>query len=142
MWFSQAKAQFRCSRITLEAMKYDHVLMKLPEDVVMSVRSLITEIEADPAIQATSYQLLKTALLGSYGKMKWQMAKALLDHPDLADRRPSAMMAEMFSLRFETSAPVRSSLLCSFVGCRPPSETTLPPRTTKQGQRWLHTYVL
>jgi hypothetical protein len=79
--------------------------MKLPEDVVMSVRSLISEIEADPALQATSYQLLKDALLGSYGKTKWQMAYALLDHPDLGDRRPSAMMAEMWSLRFETSAP-------------------------------------
>jgi hypothetical protein len=33
------------------------------------------------------------------------MAYALLDHPDLGDRRPSAMMAEMLSLRFETSAP-------------------------------------
>jgi hypothetical protein len=31
----------------------------------MSVGSLVTEIEAD-----TSYQLLKTALLGSYGKTK------------------------------------------------------------------------
>lgn len=105
MWFSQAEAQFRRGRITAEATKYDHVLMKLPEDVVMSVRSLITEIEADPALQDTSYQLLKTALLGSYGKTKWQMAYALLDHPDLGDRRPSAMMAEMLSLRFETSAP-------------------------------------
>jgi hypothetical protein len=48
---------------------------------------------------------MKEALLGSYGKTKWQMAYALLDHPELGDRRPSAMMAEMLSLRFETSAP-------------------------------------
>jgi hypothetical protein len=105
MWFSQAEAQFRRGRITMESSKYDHVLMKLPEEVVMSVRALISEIEADPALQATSYQLLKDALLSSYGKTKWQMAYALLDHPDLGDRRPSVMMAEMLSLRFETSAP-------------------------------------
>ncbi len=37
--------------------------------------------------------------------MEWQMAYSLLDHPDLGDRRPSAMMAEMLSLRFETTAP-------------------------------------
>jgi hypothetical protein len=84
---------------------YDYILMKLPEDVVMSVRALVSAIEADPVKQEQSYTLMKEALLGSYGKTKWQMAYALLDHPDLGDRRPSAMMAEMLSLRFETSAP-------------------------------------
>jgi hypothetical protein len=105
MWFSQAEAQFRRARITAAARMYDYVLMKLPEDVVMSVRALISEIEADPVKQEDSYQLLKDALLGSYGKTKWQMVYALLDHPDLSERRPSAMMAEMLSIMFETSAP-------------------------------------
>ena len=105
MWFAQAEAQFRRSRITAESTMYDYILMKLPEDVVMSVRALVSAIEADPVKQEQSYTLMKEALLGSYGKTKWQMAYALLDHPDLGDRRPSAMMAEMLSLRFETSAP-------------------------------------
>jgi hypothetical protein len=105
MWFSQAKAQFRRGRITVEATMYDHVLMKLPEDVFMSVRALISDIEANSVKQATSYQLIKNALLSSFAKTKWQMTYALLDHPDLGDRRPSAMMAKMLSLRFETSAP-------------------------------------
>jgi hypothetical protein len=105
MWFSLAEAQFRRARITTASTMYDYVLMKLAEDVVMSVRALISEIEADPVKQENSYQLLKDALLGSYGKTKWQMAYSLLDHPDLGDRRPSAMMAEMLSLRFETSTP-------------------------------------
>jgi hypothetical protein len=105
MWFSQAEAQFRRARITAQTTMYDYVLMKLPEEVVMPVRALVSAIEADPVKQETSYQLLKEALLGSYGKTKWQMAYALLDHPDLGDRRPSAMMAEMLSLRFENTAP-------------------------------------
>jgi hypothetical protein len=105
MWFSQAEAQFRRSRITAETTMYDYILMKLPEDVVMSVRALVSAIEADPVKQEQSYTLMKEALLGSYGKTKWQMAYALLDHPELGDRRPSAMMAEMLALRFETSAP-------------------------------------
>ncbi len=79
--------------------------MKLPETVIMAIRSLIQTIEADPTLADTSYQLLKTALLSSFGKTKWQMAYALLDHPDLGDRRPSVMMAEMLSLRYETTAP-------------------------------------
>jgi HEPN domain-containing protein len=105
MWFSQAEAQFRRARVTAETTMYDYVLMKLPQDVVMSVRALVSAIEADPVKQETSYTLIKEALMGSFGKTKWQMAYALLDHPDLGDRRPSAMMAEMLALRFETTPP-------------------------------------
>jgi hypothetical protein len=45
MWFRQAKACFRRSNITVSGTKFDHVLMKLPEAVVISVRSLINEIQ-------------------------------------------------------------------------------------------------
>jgi HEPN domain-containing protein len=105
MWFSQAEAQFRRARITAETSMYDYILMKLPQDVVMSVRALVSAIEADPVKQEASYTLIKEALMGSFCKTKWQMAYALLDHPDLGDRRPSAMMAEMLALRFETTPP-------------------------------------
>jgi hypothetical protein len=120
MWFSQAEAQFGRARITAETTMYDYVLMKLPQDVVMSVRSLVSAIEADPVKQEMSYTLMKEALLGSYGMTKWQMAYALLDHPDLGDRRPSAMMAEMLSLRYETTAP-DSLFLALFLHRLPPS---------------------
>ncbi len=45
MWFRQAEACFRRSNITVSGTKFDHVLMKLPEAVVISVRSLINEIQ-------------------------------------------------------------------------------------------------
>jgi len=105
MWFAQAEAQFRRARVVAETTMYDYILMKLPQEVVMSVRALVSAIEADPVKQENSYTLMKEALLGSYGMTKWQMAYSLLDHPDLGDRRPSAMMAEMLSLRYETTAP-------------------------------------
>jgi len=105
MWFSQAEAQVRRARITREMTKYNHILTKLPEDVIISVRVLITQIEASPVLEGEPYQMLKTALLTPYGKTKWQMAYALLDHLDLGDRRPSTMMAEMLSLRYETTEP-------------------------------------
>jgi hypothetical protein len=120
MWFAQAETQFRRSRITAETTMYDYVLMKLPQEVVMSVRSLVSAIEADPVKQETSYTLMKEALLGSYGMTKWQMTYALQDHPDLGDRRPSAMMAEMLSLRYETTAP-DSLFLALFLRRLPPS---------------------
>jgi hypothetical protein len=120
MWFSQAEAQFRRARITAETTMYDYILMKLPEEVVMSVRALVSAIEADPVKQEQSYTLMKEALLGSYGKTKWQMAYSLLDHPDLGDRRPSAMMAEMLALRFETTPP-DSLFLALFLRRLPPA---------------------
>jgi hypothetical protein len=70
MWFSQAEAQIRRARITQPTTMYDHVLVKLPEAVIMTVRALITGIKADPTLGDTSYQLLKTALLSSFGKKK------------------------------------------------------------------------
>ncbi len=78
MWFSQAEAQFRRARITAETTMYDYILTKLPEEVVMSVRALVSAIEADPVKQEQSYTLMKEALLGSYGKTKWQMAYSLV----------------------------------------------------------------
>ncbi len=70
MWFSQAEAQFRRAQITAQSTMYHYVLMKLPKDVVMSVRALVSAIEADPVKQETSYLPLKEALLGTYGKTK------------------------------------------------------------------------
>jgi hypothetical protein len=84
---------------------------------------------------------MKEALLGSYGMTKWQMAYSLLDHPDIGDRRPSAMMAEMLSLRFETTPPDSLSLLCFSVGCQLPSGTTSPRPITQRRQRWRHTQI-
>jgi hypothetical protein len=50
---------------------YDHVLMKLPEAVVISVRSLINEIQ--PGAN-DAYERLKERLTDSYAKTRWQQA--------------------------------------------------------------------
>ncbi len=44
----------RRALVTREETKYDHVLIKLSEDVVISVRALVTEIEVDPVLEDTS----------------------------------------------------------------------------------------
>ncbi len=46
MWFCQAEACFRRSNITTSSTMFDHMLMKLPEALVVSVCSLINEIQA------------------------------------------------------------------------------------------------
>jgi hypothetical protein len=84
-----------------------HVAVKLPEFWVKDPKMWFSQAEAQfrrarITAETTMYDYV---LLGSYGMTKWQMAYSLLDHPDLGDRRPSAMMAEMLSLRFQTTAP-------------------------------------
>jgi hypothetical protein len=88
MWFRQAEACFRRSNITQSSTMYDHVLMKLPEAVVISVHNLINEIQPGASDSYDSYD--------SYAKTRWVFA--LIKHPDLGDRRPSALMDEMLAL--------------------------------------------
>jgi len=94
-WFHQAEAAFRRSNVTQSFTKYDHVLMKLPTDVVMSVRDLVNAMQPNTA---DAYEQLKAWLTASYGKTPWQQVNALLDMPPLGDRRPSHMMNEMLAL--------------------------------------------
>ena len=62
---------------------------------MMSCRTLLDEIT--PATE-DAYEQLKEQLTVNFGKTRWQRGFALLDHPDLGDRRPSAMMTEMLAL--------------------------------------------
>jgi len=95
IWFYQAECAFNRARITTSQTKYEHVVMKLPAAVSISVRALllsVTPATLDP------YELLKTRLIADFGKTKWQRAFALLDHPDIGDRRPSRLMSDMTAL--------------------------------------------
>ncbi len=94
-WFHQAEAAFRQSNVTVSFTKYDHVLMKLPTDVVMSVRDLVNSMQPNTP---DAYEQLKARLTASYGKTKWQQVNTLLDMPPLGDRRPSHLLNEMLAL--------------------------------------------
>ncbi len=58
-WFAQAEAAFRRSNVTASYTKYDHVLMKLPQDVVMSVRDLVNSMQPNTP---DAYEHLKARL--------------------------------------------------------------------------------
>jgi hypothetical protein len=95
LWFAQAKAAFCRAGVTVSTTKYDHVLMKLPENILVSVRDIVravTDESVDP------YGQIRTRLLASFGHTKWQLANLLLDSPPIGDRRPSAMMDAMLAL--------------------------------------------
>ena len=95
MWFAQAEAAFRRGNITVSSTKYDHILMKLPESVLVSVRDVIQTVDDNTE---NPYGLLKARLLTSFGATKWQLAAKLLDYPPLGDARPSALMDNMLAL--------------------------------------------
>jgi len=95
VWFYQAECSFRRARITSSHTKFEHVVMRLPEAVSISVRALLLSITAtteDP------YEQLKTRLTKNFGKTRWQRAFELLDHPEIGDRRPSRLMSDMLAL--------------------------------------------
>lgn len=92
-WFGQAEASFRRSRVTDSMTKYDHILMKLPSQVVKSIRDLMRTAETAP----DPYEQLKARLLKSFAPTKWQAAHAVVHHADLGDRRPSQLMDSMLA---------------------------------------------
>ena len=117
MWFFQAECSFNRSRITTSYTKFEHVVMKLPEEVIISVRNLLQELT--PA-SLDAYEQLKEALTVSYGRTRWQRGFAIIDHPDLGDRRPSRMMSEMLALLPAGTAP-DLLFLCLFLRRLPAS---------------------
>ena len=95
LWFAQAEAAFRRSGVTVSSTKYDHVLMKLPENILVAVRDIVRGVNDE---SVDPYGLIRTRLLASFGRTKWQLANLLLDSPPIGDRRPSAMMDAMLAL--------------------------------------------
>jgi hypothetical protein len=95
MWFAQAKAAFRRAGVASSIVRYDYVLMKLPEDVIRSVQDLVQAVTDDTL---DAYEQLKYRLLSSYGMSKWQLAGRIIDYTVAPDARPSALLDGMLSL--------------------------------------------
>ena len=115
MWFMQAEAAFRNARINQSRTKFDHVLVRLPANVSAAMRSVITH--ANNNVVEDPYERLRTKLLSTYGKTR---AFALLDHPELGDRRPSALMSDMVAL-LPADAQPDTLFLALFLWRLPPS---------------------
>ena len=111
VWFYQTEAEFERAHITVSRTKYQYVLPRLPEAVAVSMRSLLQRI--DNTTQ-DAYEQLKAGLLLKYGKSKWQRGFAIIDHPDIGDRRPSQLMSDMLALLPAGNAP-DTLFLCHFL---------------------------
>ena len=93
-WFLAVEAQFHTAHITVLSTKFYHVLQKLPQELIASVRDIVTDIAAteDP------YGQLKTRLVKSYTPSKWHKIFSLIHHSDIGNLRPSVLMAAMVAL--------------------------------------------
>jgi hypothetical protein len=81
--------------------------MKLPCDVIMSVRDLVNSMQPNTP---DANEQLKAQLTDSYAKTRWQQVFALIDLPALGDRHPSHLMNEMLAL-LPTGSNEEDSLL-------------------------------
>ena len=108
LWFLHAEGAFRNAQITLSKTKFDHIVQKLPQKVMVLVCGLII---GSVASSETPYEDLKAKLVSSYTLTRWQKVSKLIHHPGLGDRRPTALMDAMLALLPEDEKPG-----CLFLG--------------------------
>lgn len=102
LWFLHAEAAFRNAQISQSRTKFDHVIQKLPQNIMVSVRGLIMNSGSS---SSTPYEDLKSKLVSSYTLSRWQRVNKLIHHPALGDQRPTALMDAMLALLPENEAP-------------------------------------
>ena len=102
LWFLHAEAAFRNAQITQSITKFDHIVQKLPQKIMVSVRGLIM---GSAASSETPYEDLKAKLVSSYTLSRCQKVSKLIHHPGLGDRRPTALMDAMLALLPEDEKP-------------------------------------
>jgi len=81
----------------IDRTQYDHVLAKLPCEVLESVSDLVKEVAADPAA-TDCYCRLRDRLTGSYDETDWQRLERLVTHGGIGNRRPTALMNQLLAL--------------------------------------------
>ena len=82
--------------------KFDHIVQKLPQKIMVSVRGLIM---GSAASSETPYEDLKAKLVSSYTLSNWQKVSKLIHHPGLGDHRPTALMDAMLAPVQEDEKP-------------------------------------
>jgi len=96
LWFLQVDAVFRRCNVTASSTKYDHVISCIPSDTLSQIRAVVIEIVETDA--SDKYERLRAHLTDKLKLSNSQRAQAILDHPALGDRRPSAMLDAMRAL--------------------------------------------
>ena len=78
LWFIHAKSAFRNAQIMQSRTKFDHVVEKLPQNIMVSVRGLILSLSST---SSTPYEDLKAKLVASYTLSRWQRFSKVIHPP-------------------------------------------------------------
>ena len=100
LWFLHAESTFQTANITVSRTKFNYIVQKLPQTIMVSVRNLLTNTSSK-----TPYEDLKEKLVSSYTLSRWQRVSRVIHHPGLGDRRPTALMDAMLALLPEDEVP-------------------------------------
>jgi hypothetical protein len=93
IWFARADLRFEVSHVTSERQKFAYVVDALPYEALCLVADLV---EDPPA--ANPYSVLKDRLLMAHQLSPVQKAVKLMEMPDLGDRRPSQLLADLLQM--------------------------------------------
>ena len=102
LWFLHAESAFNNARVTVSRTKFDLIVQKLPQDIMVSVRGLVRN---SATVSTTPYEDLKAKLVSSYQLTRWQRVAKVIHHPGLGDRRPTALMDAMLALLPDDEEP-------------------------------------
>ena len=94
-WFQQTEAIFRRSHVVSSQDKWDYVLPKLPTDVLNDISDVVDSLLEDTP---NPYELVKNRLLETYTPTRWQLARQLLNFPQVSGVRPTTLMNQLLSL--------------------------------------------
>ena len=94
-WFQQTEAIFRRSHVVSSQDKWDYVLPKLPTDVLNDISDVVDSLLEDTP---NPYELVKNRLLETYSPTRWQLARQLLNFPQVSGVRPTTLMNQLLSL--------------------------------------------
>jgi len=90
LWFAQAESLFNLRGVSDSSVRFHNVVNALPLPVMRQVSDLVTSRPAtDP------YKVVKERLIVRHKMTPLQKVRKLFAAPDLGDRRPSSMMAEL-----------------------------------------------
>ena len=78
LWFSRIESVFWQARIVASLTKFDYVMEKLPNEVLVVIRDVVKSVDTEDP-----YSLVKNRLLGAYKLSPQAQANRLLDYPEV-----------------------------------------------------------
>lgn len=95
LWFTRVESVFRRHHVVNSLTKFDCLLEKLPNEVLISIRDVIRGIDDDTD---NPYGLVKERLLASFKPSPRSQINKIIDHAELGGGKPSILMSSMLAL--------------------------------------------